>query len=134
MVSFNIKNIIKKKNSLQCSHYYILLVKFLTLKYVRNKMDGILKFQNELLIDIFVDFMKRKKLIREWNRLNFDQREDWIKLRLQKDLTMKQFFLGLIIGHFTNSELEIYLFHNKTINKRIQSMLSQRLASQIENL
>ena len=48
-----------------------------------------------------------------------------------RQTSLKQRFLGIVMGLFTNTEMDFYQRHMSAINKRIFSMLKIRLEDQL---
>ncbi|MBW7676401.1 hypothetical protein [Chryseobacterium chendengshani] len=55
----------------------------------------------------------------------------FIEQSVQKDSVLKNIFIGMTIGMFTLEELDVYQSDSKVFNKRIISMLIERLKSQM---
>jgi hypothetical protein len=51
---------------------------------------------------------------------------------VQKDIKFRNALKGMISGLFTISEYEIYTNNSSNLNKRIMSMLVERLKSQVQ--
>ncbi|QXP74559.1 glyoxalase [Tenacibaculum sp. AHE15PA] len=91
----------------------------------------ILKLQHELLLQFFVFFCKNQKVdILNVEKEKFNKAVNNIT---KKNINLKNQFLGLIIGQFTVGEFEFYKENNTDINKRILTMIGQRIKdSQLE--
>tara|TARA_Y100000996_G_C22292693_1_gene548792 strand:- start:195 stop:590 length:396 start_codon:yes stop_codon:yes gene_type:complete len=100
--------------------------------FQNNTLRPILKFQNTILIELFIDYVKKhKKLFFELNnKLKFE----FIENIINKDQKFKAFIKGLVIGYFTMDEFKFYLLRTNNINKRLYSLLSSRLKDQIKQL
>jgi hypothetical protein len=57
-----------------------------------------------------------------------------IENALQKDIKLKNILKGMIIGLFTTDEYTLYLKNSSSLNKRMMSMLAERLKSQVKSL
>ena len=68
--------------------------------FQNNTLRPILKFQNTILIELFIDYVKKhKKLFFELNnKLKFE----FIENIINKDQKFKALTKGLVIGYFTN--------------------------------
>ncbi len=53
--------------------------------------------------------------------------ENFVKLRMQKDIALRNVLVGLVLALLTEEELPFYLDHKSDLNKRIVSMLCQRI-------
>ena len=100
--------------------------------FQNNTLRPILKFQNNILIELFIDYVKKhKKLFFELNnKLKFE----FIENIINKDQKFKALTKGLVIGYFTMDEFKFYLLRTNNINKRLYSLLSSRLKDQIKQL
>ena len=58
----------------------------------------------------------------------------FITKAMKTDIQLKNIFLGIVIGYFTVPELNFYHQNTSEINRRITTLLIQRLQSQIEKL
>lgn len=101
-------------------------------RFQNQTLRPILKFQNDLLIGLFRDYLKSKKV--QFDTLAPQQQLEKIKKVLQGDQRFRPILLGGIIGLMTAEELNIYLPQKSEFNKRIISMLIQRFQSQLSSL
>jgi len=100
--------------------------------FQNQTLRPILKFQNELLLELFRNQIKTHK--NSFYKLSLEKKLLYIDNTLQKDTKFKNTLKGLIIGLFT---VEEYLFYTQDVsahNKRIMSMVLERLKSQIQLL
>lgn len=88
----------------------------------------ILKFQNDLLIEVFLSRIKTKN--RDLSALSFLEKQEIILTQFKTNTTLKQMLLGCVIGLLTTEEFNYYNFNTSNINKRIFSMLKERLLDQ----
>lgn len=97
----------------------------------QNKtLRPILKLQNQLLLEIFSDYIiTRKGTFYNLNNLN---RLDYIEKNITKDQKFQNSIKGIIIGHFTIDEYQIYNQDISSINKRIINLAIDRLKDQVE--
>lgn len=91
-------------------------------QFQNNVLRPILKFQHDLLVLHFIQQIK--------NQPNpIPQLDLRVKQTLQNNLTLRTFYIGLIVGLFTTDELMFYHQHTSEINKRIIQMLITRIQS-----
>ncbi|MEY5049287.1 MAG: hypothetical protein RLZZ175_2646 [Bacteroidota bacterium] len=97
-----------------------------------DTLRPILKLQNELLLSLF----KHQTLTTKVSIKNIDETQilPFIDTTIKKDISFKSIFIGTIIAHFNEYELEYYLFNKQEINKRIISMLIERVRSQWQKI
>ena len=100
-------------------------------EYFQNQtLRPILKLQNDVLIAVF------KKQVYKYNKdfsnFTIDKKQKLIENILQKDEKVRKMLIGMIIGLFTDNEIEVYLQNTSNLNKRIISMLTERIQSQLQ--
>ena len=101
-------------------------------KFQNIVLRPILKFQNDLLVEIFIfEFEKTKT---KFDLINNDQKIKLIINNLKYNNKLKQILLGTIIGMFSNNNITFYKANYSKINKRIFSMLNDRLIDQLIKL
>lgn len=92
----------------------------------------ILKLQNEMICKVFLHHLKKNKI--DFNSFSLDKKLKTIDNAVQKDIKFRNSLKGIVIGLFTISEYENYITNTSNINKRMMSMLIERLKSQIQLL
>jgi len=92
----------------------------------------ILKMKNDTLLSIFKNQLYQKSI--SIAQLNEEEKLDFISKLIKNDLSLKSFFIGLIVSDFNTNELQIYLANAKEINKRITTLLIERIRSQWERV
>ena len=96
----------------------------------QNKvLRPILKFQNDLLINLFIKYSHNKKQV--FKILELEVKEKVIDDNFKKNSSLRQLLLGSVIAFFTSDELITYDNFTYEINKRIFSMLKARLKDQL---
>lgn len=100
--------------------------------FQNNVLRPVLKLQNDIFIQIFRDYAMRK--MSDFTSLKNEQKINFTEQSLQKDIALKNTFIGITIGMLTPEEITVYLSDSKSFNKRIINMLSERMKSQIEAL
>ena len=104
--------------------------KTLDIEVFQNKvLRPILKFQNTIFVSVFLDELRRKK--QDFTTFNSEDKHKAIQRHLNTNSSLKQRFLGIVMGLFTNAEMDFYQRHMSAINKRIFSMLKIRLEDQL---
>lgn len=98
--------------------------------FQNQTLRPILKLQNDLYFSLFTNYALRQKT--DFNSLSISKKQIFIEQSIQKDAVLKNTFIGITIGMFTLEELKIYESESKVFNKRIITMLIERLKSQIE--
>ncbi len=104
--------------------------KTLDLEVFQNKvLRPILKLQNTIFVSVFLDELRRKK--QDFTTFNSEDKHKAIQRHLNTNTSLKQRFLGIVMGLFTNTEMDFYQRYMSAINKRIFSMLKIRLEDQL---
>ena len=96
-------------------------------KFQNDSLRPILKFQHPL----FAALLKNRKefatiLIKD---IPTEKRRMALKLLLSKQTHLKYFLIGQVIGLLTNEEFQFYLENKQDLDKRITSMLCDRILS-----
>ncbi len=90
----------------------------------------IIKFQNDLLIAVFRNYIKKHKSV--FYGLTLEKRMVYIENAIQKDMKLRNSMKGMIIGHFTIEEYAIYIQNSSALNKRMMNIVKERLISHIQ--
>ena len=90
----------------------------------------ILKLQNDLFIAMFINYIENNKS--GFSTQNTDFKLATIENVIQKDIKFRNTMKGIVIGLFTTDEYIIYSKNTSNINKRMISMLMERLKSQVQ--
>lgn len=90
----------------------------------------IIKFQNDLLIAVFRNYIKKHKSV--FYGLSVEKRIDYIENAIQKDMKLRNSMKGMIIGQFTVEEYTIYIENSSALNKRMMNIVKQRLINNIQ--
>ncbi len=98
--------------------------------FQNSTLRPILKLQNDLLINIFIDYAKQQKNV--FFALNVDKKLNYIEHSLQKDMKFRNLLKGIVIGFLTINEYQIYAKNASNLNKRITNLLIERLKSQVQ--
>ena len=92
----------------------------------------ILKFQNDLIIAVFQNYIEKHKHV--FNNLSNDDKERYIEQTIQKDIKFRNTLKGMVIGHFTFEEFLLYRKDSSALNKRMMNMIIERLKDHIQLL
>jgi hypothetical protein len=98
-------------------------------RFQNEVLRPIIKLQHDLIVVFFENHMLQKKLI--FSDLNAVKKSELIVSVFSKDSQFKVELRGLIIGLFTVEEFAIYQNMSSEINKRIYTMIKERLLSTI---
>lgn len=90
----------------------------------------ILKLQNDLFVVSFVNYINKNKA--DFHSHSVEKKLGIIENSIQKDIKFRNALKGMIIGLFTVEEYELYIKNSSSLNKRMMSMLIERLKSQVQ--
>jgi hypothetical protein len=90
----------------------------------------ILKLQNDLFIASFINYVSKNKA--DFYSYTVEKKLSVIENAIQKDIKFRNALKGIIIGLFTLDEYAVYIKNSSNINKRMMSMLLERLKSQVQ--
>ena len=88
-----------------------------------------MKSQNDLYVTLFHAYAIRQKT--DLDTLSKDKKRIFTEQSLQKDTALKNTFIGITVGMLTAEELENYILESKEYNRRIITMLIERIKSQL---
>lgn len=98
-------------------------------KFQNAVLRPILKFQHHpILFRFYKDSLTLKSGFHE---MNASAKTDYILLRLKSDSLIQKEYIGMIVGLMADEELAIYWEFKKEMDKRIVSMISQRIISDL---
>ena len=92
----------------------------------------VIKMQHALLIAIFRNYMDLKKV--NFKELLHEKRIEFIQNSFKSDVLFKNELKGIIIGQFTVNEYKTYITLSNDLNKRMMSMIKERLINSMEEL
>lgn len=92
----------------------------------------ILKLQNDLFTASFINYIEKNKT--DFYSQTTEKKMATIENAIQKDIKFRNALKGMIIGLFTTDEYLIYIKNSSSFNKRMISMLIERLKSQVQIL
>ena len=102
-------------------------------EYFQNKvLRPIIKFQNELLIAVFLQFCTKYKNV--FFDLSTEKKILYIETSFIKDSKLRSSFRDLIIGLFSVEEYSEYLKNASALNKRMTGIIKERLISHVQLL
>ncbi len=96
--------------------------------FQNQTLRPVLKLQNEIYLMLFKDYALRKTS--DFDTLKKEQKLNFIDQSLQKDNALRNIFIGITVGMLTPEEIKIYLSDTKAFNKRIITILTERIKSQ----
>ena len=99
-------------------------------KFQNQTLRPILKFQNDLFIEVFRNYATKQKGV--FFTLNPEKKMNYIENAIQRDIKFRNSLKGIVIGMFTITEYKEYIENSSNINKRMMNLLIERIKSQIQ--
>lgn len=99
-------------------------------EFQNKTLRPILKLQNDLIIQIFKNYLNQNRI--HFDNLSIDKKTNTIENAIAKDSQLQNTYKGLIIAYFTLEEYQLYCTISSGLNKRIRSMLIERIQSQLQ--
>ena len=99
-------------------------------RFQNETLRPILKFQNELIVEIFRNYIKKHK--NSFYELSLEKRLLYIDNAILKDIKFRNSLKGIVIGLFTVDEYQCYTKNSSALNKRMMNMVVERLKNQIQ--
>ena len=100
--------------------------------FQNDVLRPILKFQNDLLLQIFIDYVKQYKGV--FFKLSNQEKMSYIQEALSANQRLRSLILGTVVGLFTLEDYSYYRLNLSELNKRIVALVIKRLQSQLEFL
>ena len=102
-------------------------------EYFQNTvLRPIIKFQNDLLIAVFLQFCRKYKNV--FFDLSTEKKILYIESAITKDSKLRTSFRDMIIGLFSVEEYSEYLVNASALNKRMTGIVKERLISHVQVL
>lgn len=101
-------------------------------KFQTLTLRPILKHQNDLLLGLFKNHIAKSKVM--YYSLSPENKVLFIENSLQKNIVLKNKLIGVTLGMLTIEELAVYRANTNLYNKRIMSLLIERIRNQISLL
>jgi len=101
-------------------------------KFQTLTLRPILKLQNELLLGLFKNHITESK--NTYYSLSSENKVLFIENSLQKNIVLKNKLIGVTLGMLTIEELAVYSTDTSLYNKRIMSLIIERIRSQMSLL
>ena len=102
-------------------------------EYFQNTvLRPIIKFQNDLLIAVFLQFCRKYKNV--FFDLSTEKKILYIESAIIKDSKLRTSFRDMIIGLFSVEEYSEYLVNASALNKRMTGIVKERLISYVQLL
>jgi len=99
-------------------------------QFQNKTLRPIIKMQHNLLVAYFKEYLLNNKF--KYNEATEIKKIVFISAAFQRDYAFKSELKGIILGQFTVAEFNLYTQHKSDFNKRILTMMQQRIVSVIE--
>ena len=99
-------------------------------KFQNSTLRPIIKLQNDLLVMVFKNYITKRKNV--FYELSLERQIDYIENAIHKDMKFRNSLKGMIIGQFTLDEYTNYTENSSALNKRMMSIVKERLISNIQ--
>ena len=98
--------------------------------FQNQTLRPILKLQNELFLDVFKNYITKSKT--DFTNFSIEKKLQFIENSIQRDIKFRNALKGMVIGLFTMDEYSRYIQNSSSLNKRMMSMLIERLKNQVQ--
>ncbi|HUH28149.1 glyoxalase [Gelidibacter sp.] len=99
-------------------------------RFQNATLRPLLMLQNELLIVVFKNYIDKHKNV--FYELSLPKQLDYIENAIHKDMKFRNSIKGMIIGQFTVEEFAIYIQNSSALNKRMMTLVKERLIGHIQ--
>ena len=99
-------------------------------QFQNRTLRPIIKLQNQLLVAAFQNYITKHK--NKYYELGIESQLGYIENAIQKDIKFRNSLKGMVIGHFTVEEYEIYINNSSALNKRMMNIVIERIKNQIQ--
>ena len=99
-------------------------------KFQNETLRPILKFQNDLFIEVFRNYAIKQKGL--FFTLSPEKKMNYVENTIHKDIKFRNSLKGIVIGLFTIDEYHEYIQNSSNLNKRMMNLLIERIKSQIQ--
>ncbi len=93
--------------------------------FQNRTLRPILKLQHGIIVQVFTHFSNKQKT--DITGLTQEKLDSYVRSTTKKNTVLRNQLLGLIIGQFTEDEFETYILNDSEFNKRILTMIGQRI-------
>jgi len=101
-------------------------------QFQNKTLRPVLKLQNDLIVTAFQNYIVKHK--NKYHELSLENQLHYIENAIQKDIKFRNSLKGMIIGQFTIEEYNAYIKNSSALNKRMMSMVIERLKGQAQLL
>ena len=99
-------------------------------RFQNVSLRPIIKLQNDLFIDVFRNYIRKHK--NKFYTLTLEKRLEYIEHAVHRDIKFRNSLKGMVIGQFTIAEYLDYIQNSSAVNKRMMTIVIERLQSNIQ--
>lgn len=94
-------------------------------KFQNGVLRPVLKLQHQSIIALFQHVLAKNNVLLK--KMEIFKKNEYIQTAVSKNQSLKNQYIGLIVGMLTDDELLLYLKNTPEYNKRIIAMVVQRI-------
>ena len=98
--------------------------------FQNTTLRPVIKMQHHLFIAVFNNYIKKRKNV--FYELSLQKQLVYIDNAIHKDMKFRNSIKGMIIGQFTVEEYELYIENSSALNKRMMTIVKERLINSIQ--
>ncbi|MFT5755235.1 MAG: hypothetical protein ACI924_002489 [Flavobacterium sp.] len=99
-------------------------------KFQNQTLRPILKLNNDLFIESFRNYIDKHK--NDFYSLSVENKLAFIENAIKRDIKYRNTLKGIVLAWFTISEYKNYITNSSNLNKRIMTLVIERLKSQVQ--
>lgn len=97
--------------------------------FQNETLRPILKLQNDLFVEVLRNYIAKSKT--DFYHFTTEKKLQFIENSIQRDIKFRNSLKGIVIGLFTVEEYSRYIQNSSDLNKRMMSLLIERLKNQV---
>ena len=94
-------------------------------EFQNRVLRPIIKMQSDLLMLHTLSKIKELKI--DWPQINIEEKRKILLQLFSKNQSFKSELVGMVVGHFTVEEYDVYLTMQKETNRRINQIIHNRM-------
>jgi hypothetical protein len=99
-------------------------------KFQNETLRPILKLNNDLFIESFRNYIDKHK--NDFYSLSVENKLAFIENAIKRDIKYRNTLKGIVLAWFTMIEYKNYTTNSSNLNKRIMTLVIERLKSQVQ--
>lgn len=98
-------------------------------QFQNTSLRPLLKLQNELIVAVFGAYLNKRK--NTFAQMATPDQLTYIDHTIRQDQKFKNLLVGLIVGHFTAEEWQLFRADEAELTRRLITMMVQRIQDQV---